>query len=157
MAPSTAKLPFVPTQGENELVLSYKWWMRRGVSRASSIGGRAHRVAVLSIVLWGCSSNDESTVPPTTDLTYCDAQVIIEDKCLRCHTEGGEVDTPFSLDTYEEVSSRATSIERVVKNGSMPFVDRDLSPPVEPLTTSEKEMFLEWLAAGAPEGDDACD
>ncbi len=118
----------------------------------------------------GCSSGESEAPPttswappatswvlPTTDLTYCDAKVIIEDKCLRCHSDDGDISTPFDLERYDQITSRLSSMKRVIENGSMPFMDRDLEPPVEPLTNEEKELLLEWLRAGAPEGSGSCD
>lgn len=115
-----------------------------------------YSVALISAVS-GCSPESDSENNPSTSLTYCDAKVVIEDKCLRCHAEGGDLDTPFFLDTYEEVEERTKAIARVIRNGTMPFMDPDLIPEVEPLTSTEKDVLLEWLEAGAPEGDDNCD
>lgn len=109
-----------------------------------------------ALLLVGCAP-DEETAQPTTAFTYCDAEVIIADKCVRCHSVDGDVEAPFSLTSYEDVSGRATSILRVVRNGSMPFVELDLEPEVEPLSAAEKELLMEWLEAGAPEGEGSCE
>jgi hypothetical protein len=107
------------------------------------------------VALSGCAPESEGK--PTTNLTYCDAQVVISDKCLRCHREGGDLDAPFDLDSYDEVAERVMAVARVVRNRSMPLMDRDLVPAVEPLTEAERDLLLEWLDAGAPEGDGPCE
>ena len=112
---------------------------------------------ILSAAFLGCSSGDPQEEEPTTDFTYCDARVVIEEKCLRCHQEGGDLSAPFFLETYDDISARIEALERVIRNGSMPLMDRDLEPEVEPLTTAERELLLEWLAAGAPEGESDCE
>lgn len=129
--------------------------MRHGNLQASPLGKQVCCCVLWAVALVGCASNGETEA--TTDLTYCDAQVVIADKCVRCHSEDGDVETPFSLTSYDDVSERVTSIVRVIKNGSMPFVDRNLDPAVEPLTDAEKALLLEWLEAGAPEGDGPCE
>lgn len=112
---------------------------------------------ILSAAFVGCSSGDPDEEEPTTDLTYCDARVVIEDKCVRCHEQGGDLDAPFYLTTYDDVDQRVEALERVVRNGTMPLMDRDLVPEVEPLTTAERDLLLEWLSAGAPEGESECE
>lgn len=148
----------IDAESAKALLLFYELPMRSGNLQASPTATRLFCTVVISVALLSCSSGDGPEKDETkTSLTYCDAKVVIEEKCLRCHSEGGEVDTPFFLDTYEEVSERVTSLQRVIKNGSMPFMDRDLEPEVEPLTSAEKELLLEWLAADAPQGEEDCE
>lgn len=129
--------------------------MSRGIHQASPRGKQVCSYVLWALGLVGCAPEEPEKL--TTKLSYCDAEIIIEDKCVRCHSEGGDVDTPFTLTSYEDVSERVTSMVRVIKNGSMPFVELDLEPEVEPLTSAEKELLLEWLEAGAPEGEASCD
>lgn len=86
-----------------------------------------------------------------SELGYPDVAVIIEDKCLRCHGDPRQNGAPISLTTYEEVYAERAAIESKVRGGDMPPTYLNLSPPVEDLTSSEREMLLEWLDNGAPE------
>lgn len=131
--------------------------MRSGILQASPSKRWVFFGVIFSAAFFGCSPSDPHEEEPTTDFTYCDARIVIEEKCLRCHQEDGDLSAPFFLDTYDDISRRIDSLERVIRNGSMPFLDRDLEPEVEPLTTAERELLLEWLAAGAPEGEGSCE
>lgn len=80
---------------------------------------------------------------------------IMQAKCERCHRPGDIA--PFSLRTYENASSRAHEIEHAVESRHM--------PPWKPvqghgsfrdnfgLTDDERVTILQWIRAGAPEGD----
>jgi len=83
------------------------------------------------------------------------ARTIVEAKCASCH-QPGDIG-PFSLTTYDEVLAFETAVRMSIEDGSM--------PPWQPseacteyignidLTAEERQTLLEWLDAGAPEGD----
>lgn len=82
---------------------------------------------------------------------------IVQAKCQICHRDGDIA--PFSLNNYDDASTWANDIGRVLSDGAM--------PPWKPvagygdfrdsyaLTADEKQTILSWVAAGAPEGDPA--
>jgi hypothetical protein len=81
---------------------------------------------------------------------------IFRERCESCHADG-EV-APFALSTYDEVVSLGSAVENAIATGSMPpwmpsddcnSYQGDFSLPDE-----ERDALLEWLAAGAPEGED---
>lgn len=80
---------------------------------------------------------------------------IVQAKCEGCHRPGDIA--PFSLTNYDEVSTWAQDIKRVVTDRSM--------PPWKPvagnfrdfwgLTDEERKTILDWIEAGTPQGDPA--
>jgi thiol-disulfide isomerase/thioredoxin len=115
----------------------------------------------------GCAieleSNAAKTVAPT--ITYAkDISRIIASNCLDCHRSGGVA--PFSLDTFEAVSKRASMIRTVTEEGIMPpwfaapHTDEDGNRLESPwandrsLIQAEKDTIAAWIAAGKPRGDD---
>ena len=108
------------------------------------------RVLLLTVALaaFGCSPSGSSGEVPT----YCEVSLVFDKKCQRCHTDDGDADTPFNLETYDEVMIQIIAIERAIERGTMPM-QLALEPEVEPLTPAEKEAILEWIDAGAPRGD----
>jgi hypothetical protein len=86
-----------------------------------------------------------------------DVEPIMQAKCQQCHRPNDIA--PFALITYSDVSTYATDIGIQVGNKVM--------PPWKPvpgigsfrnsygLTDAERQTILDWVAAGAPEGDPA--
>ena len=82
---------------------------------------------------------------------------IARGKCQICHRPNDIA--PFSLMTWEDAKNRAERIEHVVRERIM--------PPWKPvaghgrfrdsyaLTDEERQTIVDWIAAGAPEGDPA--
>jgi hypothetical protein len=112
------------------------------------------------------TSSTGGEAPPTTEATtesaagptyYRDIKQIIDNKCATCH-QPGDVG-PFSLTNYEEVSTFAPIFRAAVAEGTMPPwpPGADCNSFVDPrsLTTEEQALVLEWIDAGAPEGDPA--
>ena len=101
---------------------------------------------------------------------YCDARAVIQNKCVRCHSDPPQNAAPFALDTYASTQEpspsrdnpdriRADRMLRAVESGFMPYTALSLDPPVEPLTCEEKTTLLAWLRDGAPPpegGEEAC-
>lgn len=97
---------------------------------------------------------------PTTsqEITYSkDIAPIFRDACVQCH-RAGEIG-PFAMTDYSEVSGWAEMIAEVVAEKRMPpwhadprfgTFANDCS-----LTDAQRELVLKWVAAGAPEGDQA--
>jgi hypothetical protein len=82
---------------------------------------------------------------------------IFQARCQQCHREGDVA--PFALKDYETAVTWGRDIQNQVRNGNM--------PPWKPvpgygefrdsraLTPDEKQMILDWIDAGMPEGDPA--
>lgn len=95
----------------------------------------------------------------------CEIQTIFENKCWRCHTEPPANGAPFSFVTWDRMQepygSRtvAEAMLNAVDLDFMPATFLDLDPPVEVLTSAEKEELMSWLEAGAPEAGpgEACE
>ena len=81
---------------------------------------------------------------------------MIQQNCVECHRSGGVA--PFSLETYEDVKSRAPMLKFAVDKGIMPpwfAVQKGPSPwkNDRSLSASEKRDFFNWIDAGTPKGD----
>lgn len=86
-----------------------------------------------------------------------DVKPLIDDKCMRCHSEGGISGIPF--ETYESTA--------LMKELIVDAVERNIMPPWlaeagceeyqdDPsLTVEEKAMLRTWMELDAPEGDPA--
>jgi hypothetical protein len=87
---------------------------------------------------------------------YHDAvQAVLENRCVSCHRPG-EIG-PMSLTTYAEVRPWAKAIRQAVGQGRMPPWHANPEASVafhndRSLTAAERNLLLEWVDAGAPEG-----
>lgn len=124
----------------------------------SVVGG--HSPAVPQTSAPGCSMESVTSKAPPTALTYHNRiSRITQSHCLECHHEGGVA--PFALGTYQEVSSHAGMIRKVLERGIMPpwFAAPPHSGEVSPwandrsLSDEEKQDFLAWLSNGKLEGN----
>jgi hypothetical protein len=95
--------------------------------------------------------------------SWCEVSKVLLAKCQRCHVGEGLNGAPFPLVTYEDTQvqdatgPRWVRMQAMVEDDKMPPPDAALSPPVEPLSASEKERLLAWFAAGAePVGGTDC-
>lgn len=80
-----------------------------------------------------------------TDLNYYDhAKSILDTRCVTCHNPGGQA--PFSLVAYSEVVTKKSAITYVLESGRMPPVG------FSAVTAAEQSLLLDWLKAGATEG-----
>jgi len=91
-------------------------------------------------------------------------------KCQRCHGNPLTNGAPVPFLTYEDTQARygmtnekySDVMLQVVEKDIMPFValnkgDNPIMPPVEPLTSAEKETLVAWLKQGAqPLGGTDC-
>jgi hypothetical protein len=125
-----------------------------------------HALAVAGLsaaVALGCGGSAAPTTAATdsTDqvgasLTYYrDAKPIIDARCATCHLSGDIA--PFALSSYAEVKAVAPLLSRAIESGSMPPW-----PPAKEcndyqhdrsLSSEEQQLLLDWLSAGAAEGD----
>ena len=80
---------------------------------------------------------------------------IVQRNCIECHRAGEN--GPFPLTSYGEVKDNLPTIRRVVQRGVMPpwFADPKVGHWANDRTLSpaDRDDLLEWIAAGAPEGD----
>lgn len=80
---------------------------------------------------------------------------IVQDRCIECHRPGGVA--PFSLETYNDVKSRAPMIKYAVEKGIMPpwFAAKGTGPwkNDKSLSEAEKADLFAWIDGGTPEGD----
>lgn len=112
------------------------------------------------VVLWvlaGCSG--ESAEQPEIDgpTYYEHVAPILEKSCNGCH-EPGNIG-PFSFGSYEEALSYADIIAPVVRSKQMPpFPPRNDGSCRElvderVMNDADRQTLLDWVEAGAPEGD----
>jgi hypothetical protein len=95
---------------------------------------------------------------PAEALTYWkDAKAIIDAQCVTCHVSGGI--GPFALETWEQVEPFAELLAPAIADLSMPpwppNADCNTYEDARSLTDAERELLLEWVAIGYPEGDPA--
>jgi len=110
----------------------------------------------------------DAHVSQTEEGGFCDAFAVIQQKCVRCHSDPPAHGAPFALDSYEATQTpshdgktiRADRMRAVVVSGFMPLTSIRLDPPVEPLGCEEKATLLAWIDRGAeppPAADPRCE
>jgi peroxiredoxin len=104
----------------------------------------------------GCFIGRVKKEPKTGELTYAKhIAPIFQKRCTECHHEG-EI-APFSLTSYEEAIGWTDTIREVVEAGRMP--PWHANPKYgkfsndSHLPAAEKQLVLDWINNGAPEGD----
>lgn len=86
-------------------------------------------------------SDADYVFQPNYDLTYVkDTKAILDAMCVSCHGS-----TSPKLDNYTDVFAARDAIFESVKNGSMPQGTE--------MSFEVKRTLLEWILAGAPEGE----
>jgi uncharacterized membrane protein len=99
---------------------------------------------------------------------FCDAFAIVQEKCVRCHSDPPQHGAPFALDSYEATqvpirdgkAIRADRMHEVIDSGFMPLTSLRLDPPVQALSCDERETILQWIDQGAeppPDDDPDCE
>lgn len=88
---------------------------------------------------------------PDEPVTYCDVEPIFEQSCVRCHHKDPDFGAPMSLENYADVNIHQAMIKSVVSSGFMPYTMSAIQPPVEPLSSTEKNMIIDWIDSGAPD------
>jgi hypothetical protein len=116
------------------------------------------QVAAPATTAQGCLLKLAQSAAPEVPLTWHErTSRIVQRRCEGCHRQGGVA--PFALETYEQVQRRARMIKFVLDEGVMPpwFAEHDSGPWSNDtsLAPQEKVDLVQWIAAGAPEGDAA--
>lgn len=93
---------------------------------------------------------------PNEGLSYWkDAKAILDARCVTCHVEGGI--GPFALESWEQVEPFAPIIAPAIADLTMPpwppNAECNSYEDDRSLTDAERELLLEWVAIGYPEGD----
>ena len=95
----------------------------------------------------------------------CDVGAIVVPKCGRCHVPPGAscgqgcLLGPFPLSTWQDMHAEIgaqAAWERsaaAIETGFMPLRLDTLTPPVEPLSETEKQVLRDWFDACAPPAD----
>ena len=110
------------------------------------------------------SDASETQSDPGVDLTWCDAEPILQAHCQRCHTDPPVNGAPFPLLTYADTQAgeaphRYEQMGAAVSAEFMPPQWLAVDPPVVALPCSEKRTLIEWVnqeAPPPPEDDEAC-
>lgn len=105
---------------------------------------------MLATVLFAARAQPAPSVTFSTDIAR-----IVHQRCSYCHHDGQSA--PFNLLTYQDVRKRADTILKALESGAMPPW---LAEPGygefsndRRLPDDEKLLLVNWLKAGAPEGD----
>ncbi len=76
-----------------------------------------------------------------------DVQPIVDRSCAPCHLRGGvAATTGHDFSTYAGVFSQQADIKGRVETCMMPLAGGDA-----PLSTSDGDKLLDWIACGAPD------
>ncbi|MCG3172718.1 MAG: hypothetical protein GMKNLPBB_00873 [Myxococcota bacterium] len=132
---------------------------------------RSMRLVVLAASLFACSSTEkpaagQDAAPPapavdggagvSASITWhASIQPLMEQHCVSCHVEGGIA--PFVLNAYESAKRNAGAVAGAVEAKRMPPWMPDPScrryQHERILPEADRQTILEWVKAGAPEGD----
>ena len=103
----------------------------------------------------GCLVEFEKKETLSSEITFHkDISRILQGHCQRCHHKGGV--GPFNLVTYGEVKERRKMLKYVITKKLMPpWFAHGGGPWIDNynLEDAERKQILDWIAAGAPEGD----
>ena len=117
-------------------------------------------VKVKTAKAYGCALYlpDPGKVPASMKLTFHQhIEPLLQQNCLECHRKDGG--GPFALETYKQVKGWAKMIAEVVEEKRMPPWNAD--PKVgsfrnaRGLSTAEVQRIIDWVNAGAPQGNPA--
>ena len=124
---------------------------------------RATSPLVLALALAACNGGDAGTDTDTdTDgapalTNHPDAKAVLDAKCAGCHRPGDIA--PFALDTYAAASAIAPALPAAIEARTMPPWSPDNACRAyahdRSLSDAERQLLLDWIALGAPEGDPA--
>lgn len=108
---------------------------------------------LISLFIMSCSSDSEEDLTPPeddggeivdNDVTYtANIRPIITNNCIVCHNNPPINGAPFPLTTFNDVSSRASSVFARTNNGTM--------PPSGKLPQANIDLISDWIAGGSPE------
>ena len=102
------------------------------------------------------AANLQKSNPESPRVTFNqDIAALVHEKCAGCHRTGQSA--PFPLLTYQDVATRAETIEAVINAGYMPPwkpVNHDVVfANSRELSRTEKDKLRQWIADGKPRGD----
>ncbi|MBX7164926.1 MAG: redoxin domain-containing protein [Pirellulales bacterium] len=120
------------------------------------LAGREVQVAATETP--GCYIGRARRTPPTGSITYTKhVAAIFNRHCVECHRN--EELAPFSLASYADLEAWTPTIGEVLRDGRMPpwFADPQYGVWANDcsLSAADKQLVLEWIDNGAPEGDPA--
>jgi len=118
------------------------------------LAGKA--VSQPSVEAVGCLIGRVRPVNDKSEVTYSNQIArLFQDRCVECHRPGQI--GPFSLTSYEEAAGWAEMIAEVVRDQRMPPWHADphfgTFSNDSSLSTADKQLIYDWVAAGAPEGN----
>lgn len=95
-------------------------------------------------------------LPDPQDTSYATRVApILQQKCVRCHTEGDIA--PFSMDSYDDIAGRKRMMREVLLTRRMPpwHADPHFGEFANDMSLSKDELrtLVTWLDADAPRGD----
>ncbi|RCS54965.1 hypothetical protein DTL42_06335 [Bremerella cremea] len=104
----------------------------------------------------GCHIGRILEADESAQVTYSNqVSRILQNRCIECHREG-EI-APFALTDYDEVVGWSEMIAEVVEDQRMPPWHADPKyghfSNDRSLSEQEKKTILDWVEAGAPQGD----
>jgi hypothetical protein len=120
--------------------------------------------ALAFAVVSGCSAGSGPSVPDPVSLDgpltwYGVVGPLVTARCAICHTTGDIA--PFSLENYEQVKVKLAAIRVEVAAKTMPPFPPEQSDEsgcpkiddVRQMSDAERQALLDWIDAGAPEGE----
>jgi len=122
---------------------------------------RGEEPAITATTSPGCvvERSAMKTTHAASQVTYSrDIARLVQNNCVECHRADGVA--PFALDSHDAVAKRASMLQAVVEDGTMPpwFAAHDSGGPWandRSLPARERALFAQWIAAGKPRGDEA--
>jgi peroxiredoxin len=118
--------------------------------------GKAPKTA--KTVASGCKIGRGGKLADKGEITYSkEVARILQARCVSCHRPG-EI-APFSLTDYRQAAGWSSMIAEVVHEGRMPpwhaSPEHGKFANEARLTSEEKKVIADWVAAGSPEGNPA--
>src|SRR5580704_2518140 len=118
------------------------------------LAGKSVRTAMVESV--GCRIGRVNRHQEKGHITYSNqVSRIVQSRCVQCH-RAGQI-APFSLTSYQDVSSWAENMKEVIDNQRMP--PWNANPQYgefsndSRMSAAEKQIIAEWIENGCPEGD----
>jgi len=88
----------------------------------------------------------------------CDVDALLAARCRSCHSDPPKFGAPMPLVSHADLTGGGTS--RKVHDKVLQRIADDAAPMPPPpnarLTDAERKVLLDWVAAGAPAGTEAC-
>jgi len=121
---------------------------------------------MLAAALSACGDSEQTaqgTSSAASDALWCDARSVLSERCVACHDGRGTGGSPMGLSTYSEVMADSTEkpgekvweriklrihADKAKAEGLTPM------PPANDLSPADLKTLDDWLAAGAPSGDE---